>query len=106
MISNLKSYLKIVLHTDNYNKTKLIDDYDVDVGSSFSTAQSHSVSIFNRLYSRNNNNIFQPAFREQSIPKICGADLKGQSGILLHMLRNGVRKKMVASLNKNKDLLV
>ena len=37
MISNLKSYLKIVLHTDdyNYNETKLIDDYDVDVvGSS------------------------------------------------------------------------
>lgn len=68
----------------------------------------HSVSIFNRLYSRHN--IFQPAFREQSIPKPkpkpCGADLKGQSGILLHMLRNGVRRKMVASSNKNKDLLV
>jgi len=102
MISNLKSYLKIVLHTDDYNETKLIDDYDV--GSSLSTAQSHSVSIFNRLYSRHN--IFQPAFREQSIPKPCGADLKGQSGILLHMLRNGVRRKMVASSNKNKDLLV
>jgi len=52
MISNLKSYLKIVLHTDDYNETKLIDDYDV--GSSLSTAQSHSVSIFNRLYSRHN----------------------------------------------------
>ena len=103
MISNLKSYLKIFLHTDDYNETKLIDDYDV-VGSSLSTAQSHSVSIFNRLYSRHN--IFQPAFREQSIPKPCGADLKGQSGILLHMLRNGVRRKMVASSNKNKDLLV
>jgi len=104
MISNLKSDLKIVLHTDDYNETKLIGDYDV-VGSSLSTAQSHSVSIFNRLYSRHN--IFQPAFREQSIPKPCGADLKGQSGILLHMpFRNGVRRKMVASSNKNKDLLV
>ena len=39
MISNLKSYLKIVLHTDDYNETKLIDDYDV-VGSSLSTAQT------------------------------------------------------------------
>ncbi len=99
----MKSDLKIVLHTDDYNETKLIGDYDV-VGSSLSTAQSHSVSIFNRLYSWHN--IFQPASREQSIPKPCGADLKGQSGILLHMLRNGVRRKMVASSNKNKDLLV
>jgi len=38
MISNLKSYLKIFLRTDDYNETKLIDDHDV--GSSLSTAQT------------------------------------------------------------------
>ena len=103
MISNLKSYLKIFLHTDDYNETKLIDDYDV--GSSLSTAQTSFCFYFqSALFSAQH--FFQPAFREQSIPKPCGADLKGQSGILLHMLRNGVRRKMVASSNKNKDLLV